>query len=706
MTFGRALVVAGLIAFAAVPASAQVAPNARWRTLRTSHFNIHFTPELEESARRAAVDAEEAYAGLAARLRPPRGPLDIVVADNVDYSNGFTTPFPTNRIVVYAHPPLDSPSLRFYDDWMKLVITHELTHSFHMDRSGGWWRGAQRVFGRAPFLFPNLYEPGWIVEGLATYFESEITGTGRVAGTFEPMLLKASVAHDGLLPFDRWNLSSTRYPGSEMAYGFGALFLDHLARTRGDDKVGQFVEDASSSTLPFRLNRAASRAFGISFHDAWLEWRDTLQARALTVHAPLPGWRDLSRGGRVAFYPRWLDSATLVYSGNDGLSSTAAYLADTSGVVRRLGRRNDADVNAPLPDGSLIYSQLEFTDPYHIRSDLYVQRDGEQRRLTHGARLAQPDARGDGEIVAVRFAPATTQLVRLTHDARRITPITTISPDTQWAEPRWSPRGDRIAVTRWTRGAYADVVVLDTLGHVLRELTHDRAFDSTPSWSADGAQVLFASDRTGTTEIYVAPADCDGEPRRLSRAGTGVFYPSMSSDGRLLAAVRYDYRGWHVGVVPLDSAHADTPPVDASFSAPPLAPPRVDSSPARPYSPWRALLPRYWIPIATQTTTGGYSVGGFTSGSDVVGRHSYFAQGLFDPGDGEHAFDAGYRYAGLGQPLIDLGTSQYWDRNVLVDQNAAVVGDLVRRTRTLSLGLTVSRPRMRTNAAASLRGEL
>ena len=62
-------------------------------------------------ARRAAVDAEAAYAALAERLHPPRGPLDIVVADNVDYSNGFTTTFPTNRIVVDTHPPLDSPSL-------------------------------------------------------------------------------------------------------------------------------------------------------------------------------------------------------------------------------------------------------------------------------------------------------------------------------------------------------------------------------------------------------------------------------------------------------------------------------------------------------------------------------------------------------------------------------------------------------------------
>ena len=706
MSFAKWTAVAALLICAAASAPAQVAPDAHWRTISTTHFHIHFTPELEATARRAAVDAEAAYAALAERLHPPRGPLDIVVADNVDYSNGFTTTFPTNRIVVYTHPPLDSPSLNYYDDWLALVITHELTHAFHLDRSRGWWGVAQRVFGRAPFLFPNEYEPGWITEGLATYFESTVTGTGRTAGTFEQMLLDASVAQGGLLPFDRWNLSSTRYPGPEMAYGFGALFFDYLADTRGPESIGKFVERASGSTLPFRLDRAASRSFGISFHDAWREWRDSLQAQSLAARPPLAGWRDLSRDGRVAFYPRWLDSTAVVYSASNGYSSPGAYLADTSGEVRRIGRRNDADVNAPLADGSLLFSQLEFTDPYHIRSDLYVQRDGDQLRLTHGARLAQPDARGDGAIVAVRYGGATTQLVRVSPDGGEILALSTISPDTQWSEPRWSPRGDRIAATRWTRGAYTDVVVLDTLGNLLRQLTHDRAFDSAPSWSADGSELLFTSNRTGRSEIYVASADGDGEPRRLSRATTGVFYPAMSPDGHLLSAVRYDYRGWHVGLAPFDSSDADTPPLDASFAAAPLAPARVDSAPARAYSPWASLLPRYWIPIAAQTTGGGYSVGAFTSGNDIVGRHSYFAQALIDPVDGEHTFDAGYRYAGFGQPLLDLAASQYWDRAVLVDADNAKLGDLLRRSRTLSLGMTVRRPRMRSSAVASLRGEL
>ena len=156
----RHLLAATLLAFAIqAQAAAAQAPHREHLTIRTEHFAIHFTRELEPLARHAAVQAERAYAALAEELVPPRGTIDLVVSDNVDYANGYATTAPTNRIVVYAHPPVDSPALRYNHDWMQLVITHELAHVFHLDRSRGMWRGLQYVFGRNPLLFPNNYSP-------------------------------------------------------------------------------------------------------------------------------------------------------------------------------------------------------------------------------------------------------------------------------------------------------------------------------------------------------------------------------------------------------------------------------------------------------------------------------------------------------------------------------------------------------------------
>ena len=38
----------------------------------------------------------------AALVPAPAGRVHLVLADNVDYANGFATPFPRNRVVIFA----------------------------------------------------------------------------------------------------------------------------------------------------------------------------------------------------------------------------------------------------------------------------------------------------------------------------------------------------------------------------------------------------------------------------------------------------------------------------------------------------------------------------------------------------------------------------------------------------------------------------
>src|SRR6202167_1285008 len=195
----RLWVVVACSVAAAPRLTAQVDPSVRWETLHTAHFRIHFNPQLEDQARRAAVTAERAYAALARELVPPRRTIDIVLADNVDLTNGQATPFPTNRIILYAYPPVDAPTLRYYGDWNALLIQHELTHVFHLDRARGWWSIAQKVLGRSPVVTPKLYTAAWLTEGLAVYYESRLTGSGRLAGTAHRTLAEAA-ARDTSLP--------------------------------------------------------------------------------------------------------------------------------------------------------------------------------------------------------------------------------------------------------------------------------------------------------------------------------------------------------------------------------------------------------------------------------------------------------------------------------------------------------------------------
>ena len=85
-----ALALTGAMLLPAV-ARAQVPSAAHWCTLRTTHFRVSYTQGLDSLARHTGAAAERTYAALARDLPPPpHGPIDLVLGDNVDFSNGVT----------------------------------------------------------------------------------------------------------------------------------------------------------------------------------------------------------------------------------------------------------------------------------------------------------------------------------------------------------------------------------------------------------------------------------------------------------------------------------------------------------------------------------------------------------------------------------------------------------------------------------------
>jgi hypothetical protein len=710
-----------LILACAGGASAQLVPNDDWRTLRTAHFRVHFTPPLEEQARRAAVNAERAYVQLASELAPPRGPIDIVVADNVDYVNGYATTFPTNRIVLFAHPPIDMSGLRHYDDWNALVLTHELAHIFHLDRARGIWRVGQAIFGRNPLLFPNAYSPSWVIEGIAVYFESRLTGTGRLESSEHSMIARAAVREDRLPSLQELSAATTRFPGGEVVYVYGSLLFDHLARTRGPASIQDFVDRTSGSLLPFLLTPTSRGAFGVSFQTAWQTWRDSLRRTESRGTELLPAWRQMTAGGRIALFPRWDGDTTLIYAGNKGDDVPAAYELTLRGRERKLGRRNSTSPNVRMPDGALLFSQADYLDLYRVRNDLYVERNGTQRRLTRGARLSLPDVRADGRIVAVQAMPGMTRVVSVSRDGKTIVPLTTSSLDVQWADPRWSPDGTRVVAVRQSRGL-AGLAVLDAEGNLLQTFGTTRAINSGPTWSADGRRIYFSSDRSGAPQLYVA--DLDVEPVTVSRitdAATGVFGPDESVSGNNLAAVLFKTDGYHIFTASPRAIPVHVP-ADSTRTGPragcencvvrmaglaPLG--SSDPSPAKKYSALASILPRYWSPVIEVGTEDGTGIGAYTSGSDIVGRHYYTVQALYNTRFKEPSAWLWYRYAGLGLPLLDLYASQNSSYEPVFSENGGTftrVGTLGERSRIASLSATLVRPRVRTFTTGSIGAEI
>jgi Tol biopolymer transport system component len=94
----------------------------------------------------------------------------------------------------------------------------------------------------------------------------------------------------------------------------------------------------------------------------------------------------------------------------------------------------------------------------------------------------------------------------------------------------WTPDGKilyrSIASGNW------DIWSIDPDAGQARQLTVDPATDLHPSASPDGRYVVFASDRSGTFNIWRMERD-GGNPIPLTR-GTEEFFPQVSPDGRWL----------------------------------------------------------------------------------------------------------------------------------------------------------------------------
>lgn len=732
------------------PLHAQARPDLEWRTLTTARFRVHFAQGLEELARRTAINADSAFERLARELPAPRGVIDIIVTDHLDWSNGSATPFPTNRIVIHARPPVDELSLRNQEDWNLSVVTHEMAHIFQLDRAEGWWGVARKAFGRAAPFYPNTYAPSWLLEGMAVHYETRFTRGGRLAGSEFPAYANALAAEGALPPITGLALPNPFFPGGNATYIFGSFLMEQTLRHDGSfsadtadtadtaDAAARLIARMSSRVNPWRLDASARTAVGARFTELYNSWRDSVNravrsapqavAQAAPPAAPpvAPPVAPQQRTHTLVAptwtirFPRFLASGDLVAVLEDQRLPPALVRVSESGRLQRVARRNSVDANAPTGDGRTLRGELERTDPYAVSSDLYLGEGFGRRRLTHGARLAHPDLhRGTQRVVAVRTIPGATELVLLSLENPDPVPLALGTLDQSWSEPRFAPSGTRVAAALWERGGRTSIVVLDLHGEEIQRFS-PRAADgsarlvvvSAPAWFPGDTTLVFVSDHEGAPMIYRGDLR-SGAYERLWSTTTALNTPDISADGRQVAAVELRAAGWALVVTDLTneslaSLATAAPPVGDATPLPALAPLPVEGIGSERITPFDArvtLAPSWWLPSAQSSDDATVMLGGFTFGRDVIGRHRWNAALLRDLTHPEFTIRGGYEYAGLGNPTLSFSGSQEWAHGA-INSGGDRVGTLARRNVTFSTAVIALRPRLRHSVYALLQGEV
>jgi Tol biopolymer transport system component len=99
------------------------------------------------------------------------------------------------------------------------------------------------------------------------------------------------------------------------------------------------------------------------------------------------------------------------------------------------------------------------------------------------------------------------------------TKLSTLGEINSYSNPAISPDGRRVAVgVKSPQSDARDIWVFDVARNTPTRLTHDPADDFAPTWSPDGTQIAFSSDRLGARDIYITPASGLGPDELVFRS--------------------------------------------------------------------------------------------------------------------------------------------------------------------------------------------
>jgi hypothetical protein len=670
---------ASLLAFA-TNARAANDPRLAWKTIETAHFRVNYYSTEDEVARRVAELAETIHARLSPALNwEPTEKVEIALTDQTDSANGLTSIIPYNEIELFLTAPDDLSPLGDVDDWYLGLLTHEYTHTLHIDQIRGLPALYNRIVGKA--AAPNQVQPRWFIEGLAVYMESSRTSAGRLRSSTWNMFMRADVLEDNVAPLDVFSNTPRRWPQGNIYYLYGSFFLKYLAETYGEGAIRRIIDDYGRQVVPFAVNRSVRRATGRTYEQMYPAWIGSLrrqyqaQAAAIRAKGVREGRRLTFRGG-TAEHPSWVPSNAfsdyareLVYFRDDQHTTAGLYgvhverdarggARPVDGSSELLVRTNDVSTPAFAPDGSLVFESVDITRRIFSFSDLHrlppgvtspSGLEGRRERLTNGFRARAPAVSPDGRRVVFSTQTRGTATMQIADfGPEGISHVRPLVPSARFEEvfaAAWSPDNRHVAYSVWKRGGYRDIRYVDADAGTYVDVTQDRAVDSGPDFTPDGRWLLFHSDRTRVSNVY-AWEIATGRLKQVTNVVNGAFQPAVSPDGKTLAYVGYTHGGFDLFAMPFDpdSCPDADPFVD---DRPPVLPePEPLVLHPEPYNPLWTLRPRHYA-ISMAPGNFGERVSASVAGSDVAGHHSFSASLFTDLERPIPQFDVSYGYGRL-----------------------------------------------------------
>lgn len=119
--------------------------------------------------------------------------------------------------------------------------------------------------------------------------------------------------------------------------------------------------------------------------------------------------------------------------------------------------------------------------------------------------------------------------------------------------PRFSPDGQKVIMSLLQDNGSANLYTMDLRSRATTRLTTTQAIDTSASYSPDGSQIVFSSDRGGNPQLYVMNAD-GSNPQRISFSDGSYSTPVWSPRGDYIAFTKQSQGQFSIGVMKPDGS--------------------------------------------------------------------------------------------------------------------------------------------------------
>ncbi len=458
-----------------------------WKIYKAPHFDVYYYPEKEQFLEQIVSFAESAWLELSEALdHEPQLRIPLIYYKNHgDFEQtNITLEFIPESVGAFAEAlenrmvlPIDQPPDELYQ-----LLKHELTHIFEYSILYG-------DLGRAL----RGYTPLWLMEGLASHL-------ARDESSIDRMIIRDAVVN-GLVP------PITKVRGlTFLTYRFGQAAFEFIVEEFGPEGLRTFLSEYRKVLLYGNIEKAIKEAFGMDAEEFDRRFQRFLRKRYVPLLLENSEPEDHGREigiklpGVFTFSPALSPSGDLiaVMTNQDEDLDVIVINAQTGEMIRNLtkGLTTEYDLVTAIFEG---------------KNDLSWSPGGDEVAVF---------AKRENRCLLLLFNAVTGKKV-LDRE---------IAVD-EAQSPMFSPDGKKIVFAGNLEGQ-VDIFEYEIETSTLTNITRDAFYDSNPSWSSDGSQILYNRRINAYEKIFLLDYADPEQKTQVTFGETSDIQPSFSRDGK------------------------------------------------------------------------------------------------------------------------------------------------------------------------------